>query len=102
MKQILQELKLDYKFQFYLYDDNRARFNFDFFIKNKNLIIECDGDYWHSNPKIYKTLNSTQLKIKQRDLLKENLLKNKNIKLLRFWESEFNNIDLIKQKIISA
>jgi very-short-patch-repair endonuclease len=26
----------------------------DFYLSDYNLIIECDGDYWHANPETYK------------------------------------------------
>lgn len=30
----------------------RPRLVFDFYVPRFNLLIECDGDYWHSKPKV--------------------------------------------------
>jgi len=29
-------------------------YSFDIFLKDLNVFIEIDGDYWHTNPKFYK------------------------------------------------
>jgi hypothetical protein len=36
-----------------------------------------------------------------KDILKEEVAKNNNIKLLRFWEPDFKNLNFIKDKIVS-
>lgn len=66
----------------------------DIFIE-PNIAIFCDGDYWHSNPKIYrdvsKDLNATQKKNQKRDLEVNHTLLKKNYIVLRFWEYDIKN-----------
>ena len=55
----------------------------DIFIK-PNIVIECDGDYWHNRPGA-----------QERDKLRNVNLTNAGYKVLRFWEHEINdNINL--------
>lgn len=55
------------------------RFVSDFYIPKYNIIIECDGNYWHNLPEV-----------KERDKMKNELIKNEGRSLYRFWESEIN------------
>jgi very-short-patch-repair endonuclease len=104
MKKLLNEIKLRDKFifQYRIKDYNTKNiFNFDFVDKYKKIIIECDGDYWHSNPLFYNNLNETQQHNKQRDVLKEEFCKKNGFKLYRFWENDFiKNIDKIKNNLL--
>jgi len=68
------------------------RFVCDFAIPVFNIIIECDGDYWHANPKIY---NHSKLDYRQRnkvnrDKFKKKCLRKKGWKVFRFFESNIN------------
>jgi len=83
MKEILSSLNILFKHQFKL--SNRL---FDFHILNTNILIEVDGDYYHGNPEKYSKLNTTQIEVKQKDIIKEKLAKESNFILLRFWESD--------------
>ena len=77
-------------------------FRVDFFLKDYNLVIECDGDYWHGNPKFYnhKKLNTIQIKNFDRDRRKEEMLKTNKIDFIRFWEYDIkNNFNTVKQII---
>jgi len=49
------------------------RFHVDFLLKDSKTVIECDGEYWHLNPKI-----------RERDKRKDELLKSLDYKVLRF------------------
>lgn len=74
----------------------------DFYLIDFNFVIECDGDYWHGNPKFYKNkiLNNIQLKNINRDERKNDMLNNNNIKFLRFWEHDIHkNFDTVKKTI---
>ena len=55
----LDKLKVKYVRQFEAKDIGRF---YDFYLPDSNLIIEVDGDYFHSNPLIYegKELTPTQ------------------------------------------
>ena len=76
---------------------------FDLYIKNFDIFIEVDGDYFHSNPKIYPhgPKTKTQKLNFYRDSKKNQFCIDKNMKLLRFWESDIlNNEILIEKEIV--
>jgi len=59
----------------------------DILIPSMNMVIECDGDYWHKYP-TGKEIDH----IRTKELLK------KGFKVLRLWEFEIKNMDLNKFK----
>lgn len=67
------------------------RYRCDIFIE-PNIIIECDGNYWHDYP------NGTKLdKLRKKELYEADYI------LLRFWESEINsNINKCMEEIKNA
>ena len=69
------------------------RFVCDFAISYVRIIIECDGDYWNANPKIYDydKLTNTQKKKVQMDKIKDKLLKKRGWIVLRFFESDIKS-----------
>jgi very-short-patch-repair endonuclease len=103
MKEVLRELNVRdrFTFQYKLKDFKTNRmFNFDFGDKDRKILIECDGDYWHSNPSKFNVLNETQISNKEKDLIKNEVAARNGYKLLRFWEEDIlNNLDNIKQQI---
>jgi len=67
-----------------------GRYSVDFFIPIVNLVIECDGAYWHRN--------------KKRDARKNHYLKSRGYKLIRLAEDEIINgsaLKLINQHILN-
>ena len=76
-----------------------ASYQFDFGIKDKKLLIEVDGDYWHGNPKLYnkdgsngkRKLNEIQLEKIETDKEKTDWAESRGFKLLRIWEDEIKN-----------
>jgi very-short-patch-repair endonuclease len=54
-----------------------AHFLCDFYVPERRLVIECDGDYWHSMPKVAA-----------RDVRKDNWLKSHGQKIVRLSEAE--------------
>lgn len=96
IKYILNEMGVAYKHQFRL-----GRFIFDFKVQD-SILIECDGDYWHSNPLFYNesNVNDKQKLIKNRDIMKNQIAKEQGYTLLRFWENDIkNNLQDIKNII---
>jgi len=86
-KQILNKLNIEYEFQFKL-----IKYNYDFYIKNTNIIIEVDSDFWHCNPNQYlNPQHDCQKHTIEHDKIKNKWAKDNNYKLLRFWESDINN-----------
>ncbi len=97
IENLLKENNINYKYSFIL--ENRQ---FDFCLLDYNIIIECDGDYWHGNPKFYSILTEQQ-KMKQKDdLIKTNIAQNNNFFIFHFWEYDImNNLDNIKDQILN-
>jgi very-short-patch-repair endonuclease len=98
IKNLLDEYKINFKKNHKL-----NGFLCDFYLCDYNLVIECDGDYWHGNPKFYKLgeLSNIQLKNKNRDIRKNNMLLSNSIFFLRFWEYDIhNNFDDVKEIIL--
>lgn len=82
------------------------KFVCDFALPLFNIIIECDGDYWHANPKIYdpSNLSKTQIEKVKRDKLKDIYLSKKGWKVFRFFESDIhknfkNCMDILDNEI---
>jgi len=96
--QLLDENNIEYKYSYFLKNKKTCK-QFDFKIKDKNILIEIDGDYWHGNPQTKSHCKHIN-QVKQNDLLKNQLAKNNGYILLRFWESEiYNNPKLIMDKL---
>lgn len=55
------------------------KFSLDFLLPEYNIVIECDGDYWHNIPEV-----------KTRDKSKNAYIKACGYSLYRFWEHEIN------------
>lgn len=66
-----------------------GRRQLDLYIKDKTLAIELNGVYWHSDDKI-------------RHLEKLNLCREKDIKLLQFWDYQWNEKRNICESIIKS
>lgn len=84
------------------------KFVCDFAIPCFKIIIECDGDYWHANPKIYanRNLTPTQEKKIRTDKLKDKFLKKQGWTVLRFFETDIKSnvsscVDKIEKKVKS-
>jgi very-short-patch-repair endonuclease len=60
-----------------------GKYNVDIFIE-PNLVIECDGDYWHNLPRV-----------KSKDIKRDKALKTLGYKVFRFWEKDINT-DVVK------
>lgn len=80
----------------YEYSPILDKYQYDFKIKNKRILIEVDGDYWHGNPEMYEEFNHIQLSKKKRDKEKEEFAKKHNFKLFRIWESDLTNKEKIR------
>lgn len=79
-------------------------FRTDFLLLETNIIIECDGIYWHCDPRKYsadfynKSMKMTASQIWLRDEQRTTKLKVLGYKVLRFWEREVNE-RIIRQEI---
>lgn len=71
----------------YFINENGVCKSYDFKIKNKPLIIEVDGDFWHGHPNHPNPYNKS-CEIRKNDQLKDELAKKRRIRVIRLWESE--------------
>lgn len=80
VQNFLTHLKIEYFTHKYM---NIAHgYQCDIFIPSKNLVIECDGDYWHH----YPTGNDID-HVRTKELIE------KGFKVLRLWEFEINKMN---------
>ena len=67
----------------------------DFYLPEHNIILEVQGDYWHSNPRFYgegkKPLDERQKKDQKRDRRKFGYYKHKKIKYYELWGYDLKN-----------
>lgn len=103
VKQILKELNIDYYFQKHIYYKKNKYFIADFLIKDTNIILEAQGDYWHGNPQIFKNPSDIQLEKIKNDKIRKKILENLNYKVIYLWEYDLvNNYEQCKLDIIKA
>lgn len=96
---ILDELCLSYEREY-----NIKYYAVDNYLTDSGLMIEVQGDYFHSNPKKYleeSDLNSMQLQRVGKDKAKHTYIKNQyNIEVLYLWEHDIiTSPDLCKKLI---
>jgi very-short-patch-repair endonuclease len=76
IKELLDYNKTPYKYQYNFF----YKYTCDFAIPQLKLIIECDGDYWHSYP------NGTD-----KDKAQDKFIMAKGWHIVRFWERDIKN-----------
>lgn len=69
------------------------RYIIDFYLPEYRIAIECDGDYWHRLPNVV-----------EKDMRRDEVLKENEVKVFRFWESEINKsveacVDIVMAEI---
>lgn len=80
----LSNIKNEFQFEY----KNRI---FDFYLKNFDILVEVDGDFYHCNPLKFKDpIYDVQKLTLKNDKFKNELCKNNNITLLRYWEKDIN------------
>lgn len=95
MAEYLEELNIEYEMEYQL-----DGFHFDFKLKDKKILIEVDGDYWHGNPEIYSELNAMQRKNRGRDKYKTKYAEDRKYKVYRFWEKDIkHNYTAVKENL---
>jgi len=90
--------KIEILIDFYLKELNIAyesQVSIDKFIvdfKINDVIIECNGSYWHADPRLYKIpANAMQRQVIKKDKRRYKHLKSKKFKLIILWEIDINN-----------
>lgn len=97
----IKPLNIEYETQYYLNDINQYC---DIFIPSKNLIIECDGSFWHCDKRLFPegAIYDYQKRKIEKDKIKNEYLKYKGYNLLRFWELDIiNEPEMIKEEILN-
>lgn len=99
IKDFIVPLGLEFKKQYYIKDIHQYC---DVYIPSKNLVIECDGDFWHSNPKMFPNgpIYSYQKVKVEKDSIKNAYLKENGYKICRIWEDDIKNNKEKVQKIL--
>lgn len=86
-KEFLDKLGLKYQEQYEARDIKRF---FDFKL-NDRVLIEVDGDYYHSYDKIYEEMSPMQKRNARVDEIKNKWAHSNGYKLIRIWEHDINN-----------
>jgi very-short-patch-repair endonuclease len=64
---------------------------FDFYLPKHNILIECDGNFYHCHPNTHpEAVYEIQKKNVINDKRKNTWAENHEIRLLRYWESDIN------------
>jgi very-short-patch-repair endonuclease len=100
-KEFLEKLGVNYVYQYKAESIGRC---FDFYIPSANLIIEIDGDYWHSYNVEYENMTPTQKRNKRVDEAKDKWAVFHGIPVLRIWEHDINKnptkvMQILKEKL---
>jgi len=115
IKELLIEKNVSFSQQFYLKNDqnidNRTRFFYDFYILEKNILIEVNGDFFHANPIFYSENDIVPLPenkmtakdIWERDNRKFDFAKSKGYDVIYLWEYEINHqFEKIQERLKNA
>lgn len=93
---ILDEIGLEYEKQ-YIFD----RFVADAYVKELNLIVQFDGDYWHGNTSKFPTLSEFQMKQTERDRRADAKARDLGHRVIRLWESDvYKDQQAVKNRIL--
>ena len=86
-REFLDKLKVKYIYQFEAKDIKRW---YDFYLPNHNLIIEIDGSWYHSDPRLVKEedMNPMQKHNKRVDEHKDKWALMHGIPIMRIWEKD--------------
>lgn len=83
---------------------------YDAYILNTKILIEINGDYWHANPKIYKSGDIINFpgnnhmivdEIWAKDRFKKELAESYGYKIIVFWESEIKQTTDLSQLFLN-
>jgi len=81
----------------------KNRYSIDIADPIHKIAIECQGDYWHANPKFYCEKNQTQIRNVSRDKQKRKLLHNEGWDLICLWGDDIkNNINFCIEQVRGA
>ena len=95
--QLLLENNIKFETQYEIYYKDWRLKAYYFYLKDFNLLIEADGDYWHGNLNKYNEidLDEIQKASKENDIFKNNLAKDMGYNIIRFWETDINKKNFV-------
>lgn len=78
----------------------------DAYLPELNLVIECQGDFFHCNPAAYPEgpTGAIQIAVTKRDASRRKWLRNRGYRLVELWESDINSVGakaLIEARVLS-
>ncbi len=91
--ELLNELKVKYETQKII----KGKI-FDFYIPDKNILVEVDGTYWHGYNKTLNEMNDVQKKVYYNDRRKDTLARGLGYTLIRVWEHELDDESYVDTK----
>jgi very-short-patch-repair endonuclease len=95
---ILDKNNIQYTYQFFLSKDGVCK-SYDFKIKDTNILLEIDGDYWHGGPSLDKHFYKLD-EVRDNDEFKKIFAESNGFRLIRIWESEiYKDPDIIPKTI---
>ena len=100
-RDFLDKLGINYTYQYKAESIGRY---FDFYLNDYRVLIEVDGDYYHSYGLLYEQMSPMQKHNKRVDEEKNRWASLNRIPLLRIWEHEINEhpkmvMDFLKEKL---
>lgn len=84
-KDFLEKLGIRYERQFFAKDIKRY---YDFYLPDHNVLIEVDGDFYHSYGKVYEEMNPMQKRNHRVDEIKNMWAGTHGYALIRIWEHD--------------
>lgn len=95
--------KLGYKYETQFKAESIGRY-YDFYLPDANLLIECDGDFFHSYGLMYEEMSPMQKKNSRVDKHKDKWAVTHKIPLIRVWEHDINDnpekvMDFLKKEV---
>lgn len=102
IQNFLKEINLE--FITHQYMEIEHAYQCDIFIPCMNIVIECDGDWWHGNPEIYKNLRPFQKEQVKKDTIRTKELIESGFEVIRLWESEIKilTLEMFVHKLLSG
>lgn len=82
----LQSLEVDFKWSHII-----GKYQYDFLLAD-NVLIEVQGDYWHSNPALYEDKKPTKAQLAniEKDTIKKSYAEDRGYKIIYLWETDIN------------
>ena len=100
-REFLDKLGVRYEEQFEAKDIKRF---YDFHLPDYRVLLELDGDYYHSYGKVYEEMNPMQKRNARVDKIKDEWAISHGYPLIRIWEHDINEnpqkvLDMLRQRL---